>query len=291
MTGYGRGVADAPGLKVSIELRSVNNRFADLKLRLPDLLAPLEAELRRRILATVKRGRVDVDLRIERDRTAGAPLTLNRPAVDAALAAWKALRDEYGIAGAWDLASLMRVPGLLDASDAGRELDDATRDAVLAALDRAVADLDASRRREGELLRSDLAARIDRMREVLTGVAERARGVPEAQRKKLLERLEQLAAGVALDPARVAQEVAFLADRADVTEEIVRLEGHLAQAKAHLDAEDGEPVGKRFDFLLQEIHRETNTIASKSVDLAMSRGAIDLKAEAEKIREQIQNVE
>jgi uncharacterized protein (TIGR00255 family) len=291
MTGYGQGAAEAPGLKVTVALRSVNNRFADLKLRLPDALIPYEQELRRKVLSTVKRGRVDVDLVLERTGTAGAGLALNRPVVEAALAAWKTLRDEYGVHGAFDLQSMMRVPGLFASDGLAAPLDEAGRSAVDGALDRALAALDAERRREGGLLRDDLVTRLSRMNGTLAAIRGLAAAVPQALQKKIAERVQQLVTQVTLDPARIAQEAAFLADRSDITEEIVRLEGHLVHAQALLAEVDGEPVGKRLEFLLQEIHRETNTIASKSAELDISRHALDLKAESEKIREQIQNLE
>jgi len=291
MTGYGQAIAETPQVRVTIEVRSVNNRFADMKLRLPDILAPFEPELRRAVLAKVKRGRVEIDLRVEPVGAAGAPVTLNRGTVTAVLAAWKTLREEFGVQGDGDLATLMRVPGVLELASRVTELDEAGHAAVRTALDAALAALDGARAKEGALLVADLVARLDRMEAVLADVRSRAALVPETLRRKLLERVEQLAAGVPIDPARLAQEVAFMADRADVTEEIVRLTGHLAQARGFLASPDGEPVGKRLDFLLQEIHRETNTIASKSADLDMSRNALVLKAETEKIREQIQNLE
>jgi uncharacterized protein (TIGR00255 family) len=291
MTGYGQGAAEAPGLKVTVELRSVNNRFADLKLRLPDDLVPFEPELRRKVLATVKRGRVDIDVRLARTGDSEVPLALNRPVVDAALAAWKTLRDEYGIHGAFDLQALMRVPGVFETKGPATSLDEAGRSAVDAALDLALAVLDAERRREGSRLGDDLAARVSRMSGIVATIRQAAAAVPDALHKKIAERVQQLVTQVALDPARVAQEAAFLADRSDITEEIVRLLGHLMHAQALLSESDGEPVGKRLEFLLQEIHRETNTIASKSAELGISRHALDLKAESEKIREQIQNLE
>jgi uncharacterized protein (TIGR00255 family) len=291
MTGYGQGTAEADGLRVSIELRSVNNRFADLKLRLPDELVPFEPELRRAVLATVKRGRVELDLRVERTGESAAPLVLNRSVVDGALAAWKSLRDEYGIQGEWDLPTLMRVPGVFETASRGKELDEAARAVVDRALGIALEALDAERRREGQSLARDLLARVSSMDEHVVAVRDRAETVPAVMQRRIVERVQQLVTQIALDPARVAQEAAFLADRADVTEELVRLSGHLAQARALLAESEGEPVGKRLDFLLQEIHRETNTIASKSADLEISRHALDLKADAEKIREQIQNLE
>ncbi len=291
MTGYGQGAAEAPGLKVTVELRSVNNRFVDLKLRLPDDLAPFEQELRRKVLATVKRGRVDVDLRLERTASSAVPLALNRPVVLAALAAWTTLRDEFAVPGAFDLQTMMRVPGVFESTGRGGVLDEAGKAAVDGAFDLALAALDAERRREGGLLRDDLVSRVSRMKSIVAQIREAAVALPGALQKKLVERVQQLMTQVTLDPARIAQEAAFLADRSDITEEIVRLEGHLAHAQTLLAASEGEPVGKRLEFLLQEINRETNTIASKSVDLGVSRHALDLKAESEKIREQIQNLE
>jgi uncharacterized protein (TIGR00255 family) len=290
MTGYGQGAAEAPGLKVTVELRSVNNRFADLKLRLPDSLVAHESVLRGKVLSTVKRGRVDLDLRLERTG-AGAGLVLNRAVVDAVLAAWKTLRDDYGIQGEWDLPSLMRVPGLFEAAGKGAALNDDERAAVTRALDQALAALDAERIREGGRLQADLVLRVATMKGVVRTIRDRAATIPDAIRAKLIDRVSALAGQVPLDPARIAQEVAFLADRSDLTEEVVRLDGHLEQAGDLLASVDGEPVGKRMDFLLQEIHRETNTIASKSQDLEISRSALTLKAEAEKIREQVQNLE
>jgi len=291
MTGYGQGVAEAPGLKVSVELRCVNNRFVDLKLRLPDELSPFEQELRRKVLATVKRGRVDVDLRLERTGDAAVPLTLNRPVAEAALQAWKTLRDEYGVSGEWDLHAMLRVPGIFETRGAAARLDEAGRTAVDDAFDRALAALDVERRREGGQLRDDLVARVARMSGIVATVRTLAAAIPDTLQKKIVERVQQLLTQVTLDPARIAQEAAFLADRSDITEEVVRLEGHLEHARGLLADADGEPVGKRLEFLLQEIHRETNTIASKSADLGISRQALDLKAESEKIREQILNLE
>jgi uncharacterized protein (TIGR00255 family) len=282
MTGYGQGTAETAGLKVTVELRSVNNRFVDLKLRLPDDLVPFEQELRRKVTATVKRGRVDVDLRVERGGEAAAPLTLNRPVADAALA---------GVGGEWSLDAVLRVPGLFATTPAMTGFSEDERVTVDTALDRALAALDAERRREGGVLRDDLVFRVARMGETTTAIRTLAHGVPEALQKKIAERVQQLVVSVTLDPARIAQEAAFLAERSDITEEIVRLEGHLDHARGLLAETGGEPVGKRLEFLLQEIHRETNTIASKSADLGISRHALDLKAESEKIREQIQNVE
>jgi len=290
MTGYGQAVRESSEVRITVEVRSVNNRFADMKLRLPDALASLEPELRRAVLAKVKRGRVEIDLRIEAARGSRA-VSLNRHVVGDVLAAGQALREEFGVLGDADMATLLRVPGVLEIASPAEALDDAGKAQVLAAVGDALEALDRARSKEGAMLTADLLERFGRMESVVGEVRARAAAVPELLEKKLVERVAQLTTGIAIDPGRLAQEAAFLADRADVTEEIVRLIGHLEQARGFLARPDGEPVGKRLDFLLQEIHRETNTIASKSPDLEMSRGALTLKAEAEKIREQIQNLE
>ena len=290
MTGYGQAVRESSEVRITVEVRSVNNRFADMKLRLPDALASLEPELRRAVLAKVKRGRVEIDLRIEAARGSRA-VSLNRHVVGDVLAAGQALREEFGVLGDADMATLLRVPGVLEIASPAEALDDAGKAQVLAAVGDALEALDRARSKEGAMLTADLLERFGRMESVVGEVRARAAAVPELLEKKLVERVAQLTTGIAIDPGRLAQEAAFLADRADVTEEIVRLSGHLGQARGFLARPDGEPVGKRLDFLLQEIHRETNTIASKSPDLEMSRGALTLKAEAEKIREQIQNLE
>jgi uncharacterized protein (TIGR00255 family) len=290
MTGYGQGSAECQGFHARVEIRTLNNRFADLKLRLPAELLRREAEIRGRILARVRRGRIEGDLRFDGARSSPA-LVLNRPLAEAVVAAARELHEEYGARGTLDLAAILQVPGMLQAPEGTDVLGEEEIAAVFRALDVALDALDAERRREGEALRSDLRSRVARMEGLAEELRRLSARVPETLRRKLLDRLRTLAEGVELDPARVAQEAAFLADRADVTEEIVRLEGHLARAAALLSEPDGEPVGKRLDFLLQEVNRETNTVNSKSADLEVSRAVLALKAESEKVREQIQNLE
>ena len=290
MTGYGQGAAGATGLRVTVDVRSVNNRFADVRARIPDALAAIEAEIRRRVLARVRRGRVDVDITLEREQ-GRSTLTLNRTLVDSLVVAARGVSRECGIPGALDLPTLFRIPGVVQVAEASQEIGDEGRNAVMDALERALEAHDAERSREGEMLRSDLIERLTRMESLVASVSARATAVPAAARRKLEDRIQALTAGLGIDPARLAQEAAVLADRADVTEEVVRLQGHLSQARVLLETPDGETVGKRLDFLLQEIGRETNTLGSKSADLEISRHALDLKSEAERIREQIQNLE
>jgi uncharacterized protein (TIGR00255 family) len=290
MTGYGQGCAETPGFRVVVGIRTLNNRFADLKVRFPAELQPREAEIRHRILARVRRGRIEAEIRLEGERVAPT-LLLNRTLAEAVVAAGRRLCEEYGAEGGLDLRTMLAVPGMLEPSAGAGGIGESEIATVLRALDAALDALDAERRREGETLRDDLRSRVARMAALADEIGRLSAGLPEALKRKLLERLKTLAEGVELDPARVAQEAAFLADRADVTEEIVRLKGHLSRVAALLADPDGEPVGKRLDFLLQEVNRETNTVNGKSADLTISRAVLDLKAEAEKVREQAQNLE
>lgn len=291
MTGYGQGQQDAGDLRVTVELKTVNNRFADVRFRLPAELAGWEARVRRTVLSRVRRGRVELSVRFERGNVATGAPALNRELLEAVLAGAQRLRDEHGLKGELDLARIVAIPGLFraEAPILGGDKEQ------LEVLDRCLAlgldALDADRLREGQVLATELLDRLRTMQDLTRTMTERAATVPATVRDRLIARLDNLGVELQLDPARVAQEAALLADRCDVTEELVRLEGHLQQAIALVGEPDGQPVGKRLDFLLQEIHRETNTVNSKSSDLELTRVALAMKAEAEKVREQVQNLE
>jgi uncharacterized protein (TIGR00255 family) len=290
MTGYGQGTVDAGRFRVNVEIRSLNSRFADLKLRIPPSLFSREAEIRNRVLAKMRRGRIDVDLRLENLSGADA-VALNRSLAEAVVSGSRVLREEFGADGHLDLRSFMLVPGLFQPVQGSGDLTDEERGGVLDALDRALEALDGERRREGEALRADLLDRLRVLEAAAGEIRELAARVPAAAQQKLLDRMRVLLNGATVDPGRVAQEAAFLADKCDITEELVRLLGHLDYAKKLLATPDGQPVGKRLDFLFQEIQRETNTIGAKSADLEITRAVLRLKTEAEKVREQIQNLE
>jgi uncharacterized protein (TIGR00255 family) len=291
MTGYGEASADLADVRVEVVLRSVNHRYADLRLRIPPALAASESRLRRQILSGVRRGRVEASIEILPHAGSEPRPQLNRPLVDAVFHAATVMREEYGIAGLPDLPAVLAVPGLFRPAAEDRPWDEgrvAELDDVVA---RALAALDGERVREGRHLAEEMHARLVVMQELARQIAGHADSQPAAVRDRLLARLGALAPEVQLDPARLAQEAVLLADRCDVTEERVRLDGHLEQSRALVERPDGEPLGKRLEFLLQEIHRETNTINSKSVSLELSRLALTLKSEVEKLREQVQNLE
>jgi len=291
MTGYGQGSAEIPRARITVVLRSVNNRFADVRLKLPPELAAWETALRKRCQAVIRRGRLDVGVTVERTAE-GEPLPiLNRALVEAAVAAERTCREEFGIEGKLELSTLLSLAGIFQTPRGEEAPGDEERTAVEHALDRALEAIDRERLREGEAMRVDLLERVGNMCSIVEALRKRAGETPGLLKTKLLERIEALTAEVEIDVSRVAQEVAFLADRADVTEELVRLEAHLDGIRSLLAEPDGDPVGKRLDFLVQELNRETNTIASKSPDLDSNRFALALKAETERVREQVQNLE
>jgi uncharacterized protein (TIGR00255 family) len=291
MTGFGQGTAESPEVRVSTELRGVNNRYTDVRFRIPFELSDVESELRRRILESVRRGRVEVTVSVERLDGSESRQVLNRTLLDEVLESAKVVQGEGGVRGDLDLTGVLSIPGMFRTESVEVAWTDPQKELVRQALSQALTGFNADRDREGEALTQDIRSRIDLMLTHAGSARERAARIPGVLRDKLVQRLENLADVAELDPARVAQEAAYLADRSAVTEEIVRLEGHLAQARVLLDEPDGEPLGKRLEFLLQEIHRESNTVCSKAADLELTRHALAVKLEVEKAREQVQNLE
>ena len=300
MTGQGLGTAplplEAPGT-LEIELRTVNHRFLDVRVRTPrDLgeLAPLLELLARESLS---RGRVDVALRAElhdRGDLAGHAFgkTIDHARAKAAYAELVALRDEIAPGEPVPLSLLSSVPGVFAAPLCSAEVDDALRTATRAAFASAMRSLAASRLSEGTALAADLHARLARISTLIEFVATRAPEIVEHHRKRLRERAERMRAAVdlPLDDARLEAEVVAFAERADIAEELVRLRLHAQHMTTLLGADQGA-IGRRLEFLLQEMQREANTAAAKSADAAVSHAVVDIKAEFERMREQVQNVE
>jgi len=289
MTGYGRGAADGETFSVSVDLKTVNNRFLDVHLRLNGELASLEPVIKRQISSRLARGRVDVTVNFE--KTAQTAYELNRPLIAGYVDALRDMQQEFNIAGQLDINVLARLPGALQPSREG------LNDEVVAGIERALSEgldeLERMRSQEGETLRAEMAARIDKIDALVPVIEDAAADLVEAYRQRLQKRIGELLSRngqlVELDPARLAQEVAYLSDRSDVSEEMVRLRSHLTQFRDALNS-TGE-TGKMLDFLLQELNREANTTLSKSTDMAIKEAALGIKAEVEKIREQVQNVE
>lgn len=289
MTGFGRGVVVETGFAVTVELKTVNNRFLDVALRLNGEMQQLESTIKRIIGNRLSRGRVDVNLQY--DRVAEVAYELNRPVIGGFIAAMKQMQEEFSLSGEPDLNVIARLPNVLTArkDDLSDEFIVAVEKAVGLALD----DLENMRANEGQILHNELESRLSEIESRLGPIEAASETVTDEYRQKLTKRIGELLAKtdaqIEIDQGRLAQEVAYLADRSDISEEIARLRGHIEQFRGIM--KDTRDVGKRLDFLTQELNREANTIASKTNNLAIKENALAIKSEIEKIREQVQNVE
>ena len=293
MTGYAQAHAVENGWSLRVSLRSVNHRFLDLHLRVPEGFAPLEPLMRKTVREHLRRGHVD--LMVQFDVAGPAAVGVNRDVASAYINAAKALSDEFGLRNNPDIAGIMRLPGVIGNPVASIE---AELDRVEASLTRCLAEalekLDRMREQEAGHLREEMSARLAAMATLVTRVEGLAERVRPAFAKRLDTRLRELMAETPLDPARIAQEAAIAAERSDVAEEIARLRSHIQQFDALLDG--ASDVGKKMDFLLQEMQREANTTLSKTPGsdadgLEMTQIGLELKSEIEKLREQVQNIE
>lgn len=289
MTGFGRGSATGENFSVAADLKTVNNRFLDVHLRVGAELSSLEAVVKRRIGGRLSRGRVDVNITFE--RTGEVTYELNRPLIAGFITALKTMQQEFGLSGELDINVLARLPGAMQPLRDG--LDEKMIAGVVNAIDEALNELEQMREREGEALAEEMRMRLDEISRQVPVIEAGAGLLVDNYRARLQKRIGELLSrdtqGVEVDPGRLAQEVAYLADRSDISEEIARLKSHLVQFRETLEAA-GE-TGKRLDFLLQELNREANTVLSKSTDLSIKEAALAIKGEVEKLREQVQNVE
>lgn len=288
MTGFGRGSADGDHVKATVEIRTVNNRHLDVHVRLPQEFASMEIAIKKQVAAALKRGRVDLTVGIERG--SASSYSLNREAVREYLSAVRTLKDEFDLTGDVPVESVLRLPGVLQAGVETASTEADVAQVITEALTAALAELVAMRAVEGAELAAEMSSRLDRIDALVPAIEARAVDLPSQYRDRLDKRLSELVRGKPLDETRLAQEVAYLAERTDIAEELARLKSHLVQFRQAMKGESGE-TGKRLDFLLQEMNREANTTLSKSGDVEISESAITIKTEVEKLREQVQNVE
>lgn len=290
MTGFGQGAATVDDVTASVEMRSVNKRFLDLSVRLPQHLSAYEQKVQVLLKEAFARGRITVQIQIERETDHPLPIQVDHEAARAYAALLDELRRAAGLEEAGvRLADLLQFSDVFTTPEESEANHEEAWQAVRAAVRQAAAELQAMRRREGEALQADLEARLDGIEANLSKVESRAPERVREARSRLKERLGELLEDDAVDPERLEQEIALLADKMDVTEECVRLHSHLDLFREALDSD--EPVGRKLNFIVQEIHREVNTIGAKASDASISRLTVQMKEEVEKIREQIQNVE
>ena len=289
MTGFGAAEGPVGAARVSVELRSVNHRFLNPNIKLPTALSQWEGEVREALRTRIARGHITVFARVERPEGPAAAVDEERFARYAA--ELKRLQQAHGLGGEVDVGTILRLPDVLRVGHEDDGVGTGTAVELVAVLDAACRALQEMRAQEGGRLASVILERIALVEAAVARLAARAPERLEAQRLRLRENVERLAGGVSVDPQRLAQEIAILADRLDVGEELDRFRSHLAAFREALAAKDAEPVGKRLGFLLQELLREANTTGSKANDAPMLQDVVAIKEELERIREQVENLE
>lgn len=288
MTGYGSAKGSVEGQEITVELKSVNNRYLDCSVRLPRNFLFAEDTVKQAVSAGVSRGKVDVFVSAQASQDSGTVVSVNEELARGYRDAVACIAETLGLEGGLNAFSLARFPDVLTVER--RELD---KDKAAAALSeitaKAVEEFNAMREREGERLRRDMLGKLETIEGLVSVVEERSPQTVKEYRERLEARLRDILADRSLDEQRVITEAAIFADRTAVDEETVRLRSHIAQFRTML--EEGSPIGRKMDFLVQEFNRESNTIGSKCSDASLAKVVVDLKSEIEKIREQLQNVE
>ena len=288
MTGYGRAEDTVAGCTITVELRSVNNRYLDCNVRMPRLYLFAEEAIKSRVQNTISRGKVDVFVTLDNTGAEQVKVSVNRPVADGYFAALKELAGTYELPQDISVSLLSRFPDVLLAEKTEEDLEGRAA-AICAVLDRALADFDQMRTREGEKLYQDVLNRADTIEGLTARVEERSPGIVADYRARLTAKLNEVLQNTQIDESRILTEAAIYADKVAVDEETVRLRSHLPQLRHML--EQGGAIGRKLDFLIQEFNREANTIGSKCSDIETAGYVVDIKAEIEKIREQIQNIE
>ena len=288
MTGYGSAKGSVEGQEITVELKSVNNRYLDCSVRLPRNFLFAEDTVKQAVSAGVSRGKVDVFVSAQASQDSGTVVSVNEELARGYRDAVARIAETLGLESGLNAFSLARFPDVLTVER--RELD---KDKAAAALSeitaKAVEEFNAMREREGERLRRDMLGKLETIEGLVSVVEERSPQTVKEDRERLEARLRDILADRSLDEQRVITEAAIFADRTAVDEETVRLRSHIAQFRTML--EEGSPIGRKMDFLVQEFNRESNTIGSKCSDASLAKVVVDLKSEIEKIREQLQNVE
>lgn len=288
MTGYGRAESSKGALEFSVEIRSGNNRFREIILRLPQSLQPSEDRIRSIVSSRLRRGRIEVSIQIKDNGDKGLNLELNRPLVRAYATIFNELNEELGCKQPIDLSFFSQLKDTIIVKQDSVDLERIWPD-LKDVLDKALLSLETMRMDEGKALEEDFLVRLNRIKGDIEEIRNRAKVTVEEYRDKLIQKINKLIEGIEIAEDRLMQEVALMADRSDITEELIRVESHLEQFRSYMNQDD--VIGRRLDFLLQEINREVNTMASKAADSFVSQLVVDIKAELERLREQIQNVE
>lgn len=288
MTGYGRSEVHHERLLLTVEARSVNHRYLDVSLRYPRLYAPLEARMKQRVSALFTRGRIDITITQQESPATHRTLALDHTLAQQYYESLRQLQAALHLPGTIDVHLIAGLRDVFKVEEPSEDVEEAW-DVIAQGLDMALHALQSMRRQEGEVLSRDFHRRLQTMAQQVEVIRQRAPQVVVEYRQRLEQRVKELFDQFELDPNRLAQEAILFAERADITEELTRLEAHMQACTRLLSA--SEAVGRKIEFLVQEMHREVNTIGSKSNDTTIAHSVVELKSELERIREQIQNIE
>ena len=288
MTGYGRAVETVNGREFTVEIRSVNNRYLDCTVKLPRSFSFAEEAVKAAVKAAVSRGKVDVYISVRSETEADVQVTLNKPVLEGYLAAMRQMVADYGVHDDISVSTLSRMSDIF-VVDKPKADEDQLKADLLSVVDKALAAYDAMRVTEGLALENDLRSRANTILELVKQVEEQNPKTVSDYRKRLEEKMREVLENKSIDESRILTEAAIFADKVAVDEETVRLRSHLEQMDEMLRGNGG--IGRKLDFLLQEMNREANTTGSKCTDVKVARIVVDIKAELEKIREQTQNIE
>ena len=288
MTGYGRARQTLHGRDITVEVRSVNNRYLDCTVKVPRTYIFAEDAVKSRVQKAVSRGKVDVFITIDATGADETVVAVNEPLARGYYEALTKIRDMFSLEGELTAAVLAKFPDVLTVTKAEEDLESVAGD-ICAVLDEALEAYNAMRAVEGVKLCEDIAGRVTTIETVVGKVEERSPQTVAAYREKLTARMQEVLQSTTIDESRILTEAAIFADKIAVDEETVRLRSHIAQLRAMLKCD--QPVGRKLDFLIQEVNRECNTIGSKCNDLTIAQDVVNMKAEVEKIREQVQNIE
>lgn len=288
MTGFGRAVEEIDGYVITVEIKSVNHRYFDFSSRIPRQYGFLDDKLKSYINSKVSRGKVECYVSVDALDTEDAAVVINKTLASAYVKALKELAEEYSLKEDFGTAFVSRLPDVFVLKKADED-EEKIWQLVKSVTDEAIEKFIQMRAVEGAKMKEDVASRAEYILDCVSFIEERSPQTVKEYNDKLVERVHEIIGDVSLDEQRIIQEVAIYADKVAVAEETVRLRSHIAQLKTFLESE--EPIGRKMDFLVQEINRETNTVGSKANDVEIARKVVDIKAEVEKIREQIQNIE
>jgi len=288
MTGYGRAVQTLSGREITVELKSVNNRYLDCNVRLPRQYGYAEEALKQRVKEHISRGKVDVYVSIAAQEAEAMQISLNRPVLEGYLNALKTIAEDYNLRDDVSVMAVSRLPEVFQVTKAEEDEEQFLKD-LLAVADEAMANYDAMREVEGKALENDLRSRAATILALTEKVEQRSPITLAEYRARLEKRMREVLENTQIDESRILTEAAIYADKIAVDEETVRLRSHLSQLEQMLT--NGGAIGRKLDFLLQELNREANTIGSKGNDIEQARTVVEIKSELEKIREQTQNIE